>query len=454
MKQKSFMSRRWGNPELITPARATPQESKPLSDLDDHWDLRYLQPGLDFFHAVDGDHWPARPGDSIKTALAEALVYYYPIAGRLREMPKGHRLAVECTAEGVVFVEAEAEATLEDFGEPPMPTFHGAEGFLCDVGDARVIVGRPLFYMQITHLKCGGFVLGTHICHCIADAFGTFQFLKAIFDIARGEAKPTILPVWKRELFVGTSLPPHIQEGQEKLFDELENATCDDIMVTMPTENMVSEYFILSQIDMDALRRHVPLNLTETVTSFELLTAVTWRSRTVALGYKPCHIVRLMINVNARGRWKKFPSGYYGNGLMCSVIQTTVNDLCTNPLGHTIELVRKAKDEMMIEENMQLRVDLLPLWREKPYIKLQRIFETCDIKWIGQDTLDIGWAKRIGGRIPTVSLPNMTSYQFMCKNENGEKSTVISMLLPQPAMDRFKHEMTAWLNEYSIRPKI
>ncbi len=278
--------------------------------------------------------------------------------------------------------------------------------------------------------------------------------MKAIFDIARGEAKPTILPVWKRELFVGTSLPPHIQEGQEKLFDELENATCDDIMVTMPTENMVSEYFILSQIDMDALRRHVPLNLTETVTSFELLTAVTWRSRTVALGYKPCHIVRLMINVNARGRWKKFPSGYYGNGLMCSVIQTTVNDLCTNPLGHTIELVRKAKDEMMIEENMQLRVDLLPLWREKPYIKLQRIFETCDIKWIGQDTLDIGWAKRIGGRIPTVSLPNMTSYQFMCKNENGEKSTVISMLLPQPAMDRFKHEMTAWLNEYSIRPKI
>ncbi|EAZ20406.1 hypothetical protein OsJ_36014 [Oryza sativa Japonica Group] len=304
----------------------------------------------------------------------------------------------------------------------------------------------PVFTV-ITYLKCGGFVLGTYMCHCIADAFGTIQFLKAIVDIARGEAKPTTLPVWERELFLATSLQPHIKEDQKKLFDELESTTCDDIMVTMPTENMVSEYFILSQIDMAALRRHVPLNLNKTVTSFELLTAVTWRSRTIALGYRPCHIVRLMIVVNARGRWKKLPLGYYGNGLLCSVIETTVNDLCTNPLGHTIELVRKAKDEMKTEENMQLRVDLLPLWREKPYIKVQRIFEACDIKWIGQDTLDIGWAKRIGGGIPTVSPPNLTSYQFLCKNEKGEKSTVISMLLPQPAMDRFKKEMAAWLIE-------
>ncbi|EEE53174.1 hypothetical protein OsJ_36018 [Oryza sativa Japonica Group] len=120
MKQKSFMARRRGNPELVTPARATPCETKPLSDLNDHWDLRYLQPALRFFRAVDSDRRPARPGDTIRAALAEALVYYYPIAGRLRELPKGHKLAVECTGEGVVFVEAEAEATLEDFGDPPI----------------------------------------------------------------------------------------------------------------------------------------------------------------------------------------------------------------------------------------------------------------------------------------------------------------------------------------------
>lgn len=161
MKLDSFTARR-GNPELVAPARATPRETKPLSDLDDHWDLRYLQPSLEFFRVVDGDRRPARPGDGIKAALAEALVYYYPIAGRLRELPTGHMLAVECTAEGVVFVEAEADVALEDFGEPLMPTFHGAEGFLCDVGDTRVIVGRPLFYLQVNPACMHGLTI-THI---------------------------------------------------------------------------------------------------------------------------------------------------------------------------------------------------------------------------------------------------------------------------------------------------
>uniref|UniRef100_A0A0D9XZ38 Uncharacterized protein n=1 Tax=Leersia perrieri TaxID=77586 RepID=A0A0D9XZ38_9ORYZ len=444
MKQELFITRR-RTPELVAPARPTTHEIKPLSDLDDDRDLRYLQPCLEFFRAVDGDR-PDRPAEAIKAALAEALVYYYPIAGRLREMANG-RLAVECAGEGVVFVEAEADARIEDIGEPPVPPFHGGDRFLCDVGDAGAVVGKPLFFMQITQLKCGGFVLGTHICHCIADAFGTIQFLKAIIDIARGAAKPTIQPVWERELFVATNLPPHINKEQEKIFQELESEICDDIMVTMPIENMVSEYFTISQQEMAGLRRHVPLNLTKTVTSFELLTAVMWRCRTLALGYKPCQTTRLMISVNARGRWNKLPLGYYGNGLLCPVVETTVNELCTNSIGHTIELVRKAKRDVKTEESIQLMVDLRPLWRNKPNIKVQRKFETCDIKWIGQDTLDIGWAKRIGGGIPTVGQPDFTSYQFRCKNKEGEKSTVISMLLPRTAMDRFKKEMAAWLIE-------
>ncbi|EAZ20412.1 hypothetical protein OsJ_36019 [Oryza sativa Japonica Group] len=456
MKQDSFVVRR-RNPELVAPARATPRDTKPLSDLDNDWFLRYIQPCLEFFRAVDDDdghhHHRRRPADAIKAALAEALVYYYPMAGRLRELPNG-KLSVECTGEGVVFVEAEADVRIEDMGEPPMPLFRGSDEFLCDVGDAKVIVGRPLFFMQITQLKCGGFVLGTYHCHCIADGSGIFQLLKAIFDIARGEAKPTVLPVWDRELFVATSLSPHIIEEHQTLFDELESATCDDIMVTMPTENMVSEYFTISEKQMSYLWRNVPLNLTKTITSFELLTAVLWRCRTVALGYKPWQNVLLKIIINARGRWRKLPLGYYGNGLMYPIVETTVKELCTNPLEHTIELVRKAKHKIRTEENMQLMVDVMPLWYEKPYIKVQRIFETCDIKWIGQDTLDIGCAKRIGGGIPTVNLPDTTSYQFRFKNEKNEKSIVISMLLPRPAMDIFKEEMAAWLNEYSIRPKM
>lgn len=163
MKQDSFVVRR-RNPELVAPARATPRETKPLSDLDNDWFLRYIQPCLELFRAVDDDdghhHHRRRPADAIKAALAEALVYYYPMAGRLREQPNG-KLSVECTGERVVFVEAEADVRIEDMGEPPMPLFRGSDEFLCDVGDAKVIVGRPLFFMQVKNPACVGWSLLT-----------------------------------------------------------------------------------------------------------------------------------------------------------------------------------------------------------------------------------------------------------------------------------------------------
>ncbi|KAF0889508.1 hypothetical protein E2562_025276 [Oryza meyeriana var. granulata] len=149
----SFTARR-SKAEMVTPARATPRETMPLSDLDDDWDLRFLQSCVEFFSPVggrgddDGGHGRHNPAEAIKEALAEALVHYYPIAGRLRELPEG-RLVVDCTGEGVVFVEAKADVRLVELGEPPVPPFPCAEEFLCDVGDAGDIIGSPLFFIQV-----------------------------------------------------------------------------------------------------------------------------------------------------------------------------------------------------------------------------------------------------------------------------------------------------------------
>ncbi|KAF0889985.1 hypothetical protein E2562_034963 [Oryza meyeriana var. granulata] len=442
-----FAARR-SKPELVAPARATPRETKQLSDLDNDWDLCYLEPCIEFFRAVDEHGRPENLAEAIKAALAEALVYYYPIAGRLRELQEG-RLAVECTGEGVVFVEADADVRLDDLGRPPLPPYPNAEEFLCDVGDAGEVVGKPLFYVQVTRLSCGGFVLGSHICHNIADGFGSIQFLKAIIDLLRGDSKPTTLPVWERDHVVAR-IPPQISPKYQTLFDEFTSTTNEDIMVTAPFESLVSEYFTFSPSNMADLRGLVPVDLAKTVTSFELLTAVMWRSRTVALGYEPSQHVRLMIVVNARGRWSKLGKGYYGNALLCPIVETTARKLCTSPLGDTIELVRKAKHEMATEENIQSMVDLMASLHEKPPFKIDRIFVTADIKWIGQDMLDIGWGKRIAGGIPVIKddvSPDITTYHFICRNENNDRTILVGMLLPGPAMHKFKKEMAIWLNQ-------
>uniref|UniRef100_J3M444 Uncharacterized protein n=1 Tax=Oryza brachyantha TaxID=4533 RepID=J3M444_ORYBR len=114
---------RRGAAELVAPAMATPYEFKPLSDIDDQEGLRFYRSGIYLYRrcaARDG----VDPAAVVRAALAEALVHYYPLAGRIVEASPGRKLLVECTGEGAVFVEAEAEMEVEELGVvtgPPGP---------------------------------------------------------------------------------------------------------------------------------------------------------------------------------------------------------------------------------------------------------------------------------------------------------------------------------------------
>ncbi|KAF8732038.1 hypothetical protein HU200_015994 [Digitaria exilis] len=98
-----------GNParELVGPARLTPRETKRPSDIDNHEALRFHVPVVLFYRHVGDGGDPVR---LIRRALGEALVPYHPLAGRLREV-EDRKLVVDCTGEGVLFVEADADTT-------------------------------------------------------------------------------------------------------------------------------------------------------------------------------------------------------------------------------------------------------------------------------------------------------------------------------------------------------
>ncbi|KAH9325176.1 hypothetical protein KI387_005354, partial [Taxus chinensis] len=52
----------------------------------------------------------------------------------------------------------------------------------------------------VTRFTCGGFVMGTSVHQSICDGNGLGQFLKSMAEMVRGEVKPSIEPIWNREL--------------------------------------------------------------------------------------------------------------------------------------------------------------------------------------------------------------------------------------------------------------
>ncbi|KAH7843367.1 hypothetical protein Vadar_015755 [Vaccinium darrowii] len=87
-------------PELVAPAKPTPREFKLLSDIDDQQGLRFQIPSIHFYRK-DGSSSSSSmeagrdPVKVIREAIAKTLVWYYPFAGRLRELEAGRKLIVD-----------------------------------------------------------------------------------------------------------------------------------------------------------------------------------------------------------------------------------------------------------------------------------------------------------------------------------------------------------------------
>uniref|UniRef100_A0A0D9WXB4 Uncharacterized protein n=1 Tax=Leersia perrieri TaxID=77586 RepID=A0A0D9WXB4_9ORYZ len=429
-----------GKPELVRPARPTPCETKMLSDVDDQYGHWCYVPLIELFRLChDSEEGCPDPARAVRAGLAEALVYYYPMAGRLREVDGG-KLAVDCAAQGVVFVEAMADdVRFEDLGEPLVPPYPCVTELFCEVGDAvgRAVIPKPLVYVQVTKFKSGGFAIGIHISHCIADGIGMMQFIRAFVDLARGEARPVVLPVWERELLMARD-PPSLEHVYPDFKPLLKSpGAIDDVMLSTPPEDMVSRHFLFGQREVAALRSLLPEHLGGSSTSrFELLTAVSWRCRMAALGYGATDMVRLFFIRNARCLGIVQP-GYYGNALMYSVLETTAAELCSEGgFARAVELVRQARGKVTAEY-MLSAVDLLSLMRGR-VLTFERGYIVSDMTKLGEDKFDFGWAKRVGGGF---GLHVPASFHMKCNGTNGEQLVAVSMLLPRFAMDKFAGEL-------------
>ncbi|XP_051129661.1 alcohol acyl transferase 1 allele GSa-like [Andrographis paniculata] len=431
-------------PELVRANAKTPtskdHEIKRLSDIDDQEGLRFLQPSM-FIYPPS----PSKidPVGTIRYGLAKALEAYYPLAGRLFEGPN-RKLMVDCNNEGVVFVEAEADVKLEQLRDRTSPQFvfvpklsSNLLKLYCNVPDSDVIIGDPLVFFQVTKFTCGGFILAITFNHTLQDAPGLLLFLTAIGEFAKGALKPSVAPVWRRDLLDARS-PPKIT----CIHNEYDHNFLSEKSLKYPKDTFILTSIIFGPKEIQALHNQIPKGR---FTSFDVITACLWKCRTIALEAHPDDIVRITLVVNLRyGTFgASLPQGYYGNVFASPAVVSKASTLYESPLEHIANLIQKTKREVN-EEYIKSVADFMVI-KGRPDLNDTWSFEVSDLRNGGYDKLDLGFGEPCFAGVPWAN--SLDSFYNNLKCDGREKGVLVTISLPSMAIEKFQFEVKKMTRE-------
>ncbi|KAM0033328.1 putative quinate O-hydroxycinnamoyltransferase [Helianthus debilis subsp. tardiflorus] len=209
----------------------------------------------------------------MKEALSKALVPFYPMGGRLKRDEDG-RIEIDCQGQGVLFVEAESDGVVDDYGDFA-PTLELRQ-LIPAVDYSQGIESYPLLVLQVTYFKCGGVSLGVGMQHHAADGASGLHFINTWSDMARG-LDLTIPPFIDRTLLLARDPP-------QPAFEHIEYQPAPP-MKTAPTttndqqvpETAVS-IFKLTRDQLNALKaKSKEAGNTISYSSYEMLSGHVWR---------------------------------------------------------------------------------------------------------------------------------------------------------------------------------
>ncbi|KAJ8772421.1 hypothetical protein K2173_027598 [Erythroxylum novogranatense] len=403
-------------PTLVAPAEETEKGLYFLSNLDQN--IAVIVRTIYCFKADDRGNEDAV--DVIKNALSKVLVHYYPLAGRLTISTEG-KLIVDCTGEGAVFVEAEADCTIEQLGDLTKPDPATLGKLVYDIPGAQNILQIPPLVAQVTKFKFGGFVLGLCMNHCMFDGIGAMEFVNSWGETARG--LPLTVPPFLERNLLKVRNPPKIE------FPHHEFAEIEDISKTskLYEEEMQYRAFCFDPEKLEKLKRKaIEDGVLTKCTTFEALSAFVWRARCQALRMVPDQQTKLLFAVDGRAKFvPPLPEGYCGNGIVLANAVCKAGEILENSLSFAVGLVHDAV-KMVNDDYMRSAIDYFEVTRARPSLAATLLITTWSK--LSFHITDFGWGEPISSG--PVALPEKEVVLFL---SHGKERKSINLLLGLPA---------------------
>ncbi|OAY82732.1 3'-N-debenzoyl-2'-deoxytaxol N-benzoyltransferase [Ananas comosus] len=314
-------------PTLVPPASPTPTSTLllPLSSIDRAANARVSVEFIQVF---------SRGGDggavaAIREGFARALVPYFPVAGRIVESVPGEPM-VECSGDGIWFVEAEADCALDDVNQLERPLMIPREELL-PRPPPEVKLEEAILMAQVTVFKCGGIAVGICFSHLVFDGQGVAQFMKAVGEMARGLPEPSVVPVWSRNAIPD---PPKIPSGGPP--------------PAFTAFNFVTSVIEISSESINRTKNDFAAATGDKCSTFDVVTAL-YKCRAKAINLPPSAKVHLSITASTRHLLHgMLPSveGYYGNCVYPVVITRTSEEIDNASIIEIVAMIRDAKEAL------------------------------------------------------------------------------------------------------------
>ncbi|XP_040385965.1 omega-hydroxypalmitate O-feruloyl transferase-like [Oryza brachyantha] len=413
-----------GEPSLVAPAAETKAGLYYLSNLDQN--IAVIVQTVYCFAGGAAD----AAGDALRESLSRVLVHYYPLAGRLALSREG-KLIVDCTGEGAVFVDAVADCAMADVGDITRPDPGVLGELVYSVPGAKNVLEMPLLAAQVTKFKCGGFVLGLAINHCMFDGVGAMQFVNSWGETARGVSL-SVPPALDRAVLRARD-PPQVA------FPHHEFAQIDDGDGRAPAQDgaepLLHRSFRFTPASVARVKALAAAGGSvggggRACTTFEALAGFVWSARTAALGMGPGRQSKLLFAVDGRPRFTPpLPAGYFGNAIVLTSAACAAGELS---LPRAVRLVRGAA-EAVTDAYMRSAVDYFEATRARPSLASTLLITAWSR--LPFRAADFGWGPPAA--YGPAALPEREVALFLsCAEEGGGVRVLLG--LPARAMAEFE----------------